>query len=45
MSLYEIAVILYEHGENAKAEQYINKNLMDVMAGGYSNRCNNSGKA
>ena len=39
MSLYEIAVILYEHGE------YINKNLMDVMAGGYSNRFYNSGKA
>lgn len=45
MSLYEIAVILYEHGEYAKAEQYINKNLMDVMAGGYSNRFYNSGKA
>lgn len=45
LSLYEIAVILYEHGEYAKAEQYINKNLMDVMAGGYSNRFYNSGKA
>lgn len=45
MSLYEIAVILYEHGQYAKAEQYINKNLMDIMAGNFSNRFYNSGKA
>ena len=45
LSLYEIAVILYEHKQYAKAEQYINKNLMDIMDGNFSNRFYNSGKA
>ena len=45
MSLYEIAVILYEHKQYAKAEQYINKNIQDILAGNFSNRFYNSGKA
>jgi len=45
LSLYEISVMLYEHKQYAKAEQYINKNLMDIMAGNFSKKFYNSGKA
>ena len=45
LSLYEISVLLYEHKQYAKAEQYINKNLMDIMAGNFSKKFYNSGKA
>ena len=45
LSLYEIAVILYGQKQYRKAEQYINKNLVDIMEGNFSYRFYNSSQA
>lgn len=45
MSLYELALILYDKGRFRKAEQYISQNLMDVISGNFSKRLGDSGKA
>lgn len=45
MSLYELALILYDKHHYRKAEQYISQNLMDVIAGNFSKRLGDSGKA
>lgn len=45
MSLYELALMLYDRRQYRKAEQYISQNLMDVTAGNFSKRLLNSGKA
>lgn len=45
MSLYELALILYDNQQYRKAEQYISQNLMDVIAGNFSKRLGDSGKA
>lgn len=45
MSLYELALILYDKGKFRKAERYISQNLMDVISGNFSKRLVNSGKA
>ena len=45
MSLYELALILYDRHHYRKAEQYISQNLMDVIAGNFSKRLCDSGKA
>ena len=45
MSLYELALILYDNHRFRKAERYISQNLMDVIAGNFSKRLGDSGKA
>ena len=45
MSIYQLALALYEDGDLQKADHYIQMNLMDVIAGGFNNRILNSGKA
>lgn len=45
MSLYELALILYDKERYRKAEQYISLNLMDVISGNFSKRLGDSGKA
>lgn len=45
MSLYELALVLYDRRQYRKAEQYISQNLMDVIAGNFSKRLGDSGKA
>lgn len=45
MSLYELALMLYDRRQYRKAEQYISQNLMDVTAGNFSKRLLNTGKA
>ena len=45
MSLYELALMLYDRRQYSKSEQYISQNLMDVIAGNFSKRLLNSGKA
>lgn len=45
MSLYELALVLYDKGRLRKAEQYISLNLMDVISGNFSKRLGDSGKA
>lgn len=45
MSIYQLALALYEDGDIQKADHYIQMNLMDVIAGGFNNRILNSGKA
>lgn len=45
MSIYQLALALYEDGDLQKANHYIQMNLMDVIAGGFNNRILNSGKA
>lgn len=45
MSLYELALILYDKERFRKAERYISQNLMDVISGNFSKRLVNSGKA
>lgn len=45
MSLYELALMLYDRGQYRRAERYISQNLMDVTAGNFSKRLLNSGKA
>ena len=45
MSLYELALILYDNHRFRKAERYISQNLMDVVAGNFSKRLGDSGKA
>lgn len=45
MSLYELALVLYDKGRYRKAEQYISLNLMDVISGNFSKRLGDSGKA
>lgn len=45
MSLYELALMLYDRRQYGRAERYISQNLMDVIAGNFSKRLLNSGKA
>lgn len=45
MSLYELALMLYDRKQYRKAEQYISQNLMDVIAGNFGKRLLNTGKA
>lgn len=45
MSLYELALMLYDRGQYRRAERYISQNLMDVTAGNFGKRLLNSGKA
>ncbi len=45
MSLYNLALILYDNHQYRKAEQYINQNLSDVIAGNFGKRLGDSGKA
>ena len=45
MSIYQLALALYEQGNLHLADHYIQMNLMDVIAGGFNNRIINSGKA
>ncbi len=45
MSLYELALMLYDRGQYRRAERYISQNLMDVTAGNFSKRLLGSGKA
>lgn len=45
MSLYELALMLYDRRQYRRAERYISQNLMDVTAGNFSKRLLNSGKA
>ncbi len=45
MSIYQLALTLYEDGDLQMADHYIQMNLIDVIAGGFNNRILNSGKA
>lgn len=45
MSLYELALMLYDRKQYRKAEQYISQNLMDVISGNFGKRFLNTGKA
>lgn len=45
MSIYQIALELYEMGDLDRANRYIEVNLMDVIGGGFDHRVINSSKA
>lgn len=45
MSIYQLALELYEEGDLERAKKYIEINLMDVIGGGFDHRIINSGKA
>ena len=45
MSVYQLALVLYEEGDLKRANKYIECNLMDVIGGGFDHRMINSGKA
>ena len=45
MSIYQLALELYEEGELELAKKYIETNLMDVIEGGFDHRIINSSKA
>ena len=45
MSIYQLALELYEEGDLKRANKYIESNLMDVIGGGFDQRMINSGKA
>ncbi len=45
MSLYQLALLLYEDGDVKRADRYIQLNLLDVIEGGYNARIGESGKA
>ena len=44
MSLYQLALELYEEGKLERAKKYIETNLMDVISGGFDHRIINSSK-
>ena len=45
MSIYQLALELYEEGKQDLAKKYIETNLMDVIGGGFDHRVINSSKA
>ena len=45
MSIYQLALELYEEGDLKRANRYIETNLMDVIGGGFDHRVINSSKA
>ena len=45
LSIYQLALELYDVGDLRRANRYIETNLMDVIEGGFDHRIINSGKA
>lgn len=45
MSLYQLALLLYEDGDVKRADRYIQQNLIDVIEGGFNTRIGESKKA
>ena len=45
LSLYSLAMLLYEDGDLDRAARYIQTNMMDVLDGHFNTRMSNSGKA
>ena len=45
MSIYQLALELYDGGDLRRANRYIETNLMDVIEGGFDHRIINAGKA